>query len=105
VARTCTNARTCWQLRVTSARPGTVTFELDIQKEHTNRLNILHGGTLAALSSYPAVTSLQASVHYTDDIKADLGGSFAVASKGLFATGVSTDINGESSTLNRLTSC
>ncbi|KAK3066036.1 hypothetical protein LTR53_017761, partial [Teratosphaeriaceae sp. CCFEE 6253] len=50
-------------LRVTAARPGVVNFELDIQKEHTvsnavpgseilvdtlqNRLNILHGGTLA----------------------------------------------------------
>ncbi|MCJ1331690.1 hypothetical protein MMC10_008382 [Thelotrema lepadinum] len=60
-------------LRVTAARPGTVNFELDIQKEHTNRLNILHGGTIASM--------------------VDLGGSLAVASKGLFATGVSTDLN------------
>ncbi|KAF4264821.1 hypothetical protein LV164_008295 [Aspergillus fumigatus] len=59
------------QLRVTAARPGTVNFELDIQKEHTNRLSILHGGTIAM----------------------DLGGSLAVASRGLFATGVSTDLN------------
>ncbi|KAH1273150.1 hypothetical protein KXW98_003307 [Aspergillus fumigatus] len=58
-------------LRVTAARPGTVNFELDIQKEHTNRLSILHGGTIAM----------------------DLGGSLAVASRGLFATGVSTDLN------------
>ncbi|OQO10505.1 hypothetical protein B0A48_03802 [Cryoendolithus antarcticus] len=60
-------------LRVTAARPGTVNFELDIQKEHTNRLNILHGGTIASM--------------------VDLGGSLAVASRGLFATGVSTDLN------------
>jgi acyl-coenzyme A thioesterase 13 len=61
------------QLRVTSAVPGRVKFELDIQKEHTNRLNILHGGTIASM--------------------VDLGGSLAVASRGLFATGVSTDLN------------
>ncbi|KAI9933426.1 hypothetical protein ASPWEDRAFT_116338 [Aspergillus wentii DTO 134E9] len=60
-------------LRVTGARPGFVNFELDIQKEHTNRLNILHGGTIASM--------------------VDLGGSLAVASRGLFATGVSTDLN------------
>ncbi|KAM0799976.1 HotDog domain-containing protein, partial [Usnea florida] len=60
-------------LRVTAAQPGAVTFELDIQKEHTNRLGIVHGGTIASM--------------------VDLGGSLAVASKGLFATGVSTDLN------------
>ncbi|KAL1975741.1 hypothetical protein VTN31DRAFT_4133 [Thermomyces dupontii] len=68
----------CWNslldnLRVTAARPGCVNFELDIQKEHTNRLGILHGGTIASM--------------------VDLGGSLAVASRGLFATGVSTDLN------------
>lgn len=41
-----------------------------------NRLKILHGGTIASL--------------------VDLGGSLAVASMGLFATGVSTDLNGTS---------
>ncbi|KAL2005945.1 hypothetical protein VTN00DRAFT_10438 [Thermoascus crustaceus] len=60
-------------LRVTAARPGVVNFELDIKKEHTNRLGILHGGTLASM--------------------VDLGGSLAVASRGLFATGVSTDLS------------
>ncbi|KAJ5778321.1 Thioesterase superfamily [Penicillium odoratum] len=60
-------------LRVTAARPGTVNFELEVQKQHTNRLNILHGGTIASM--------------------VDLGGSLAVASRGLFATGVSTDLN------------
>ncbi|KAJ5480921.1 esterase [Penicillium diatomitis] len=60
-------------LKVTAARPGTVNFELEIQKEHTNRLSILHGGTIASM--------------------VDLGGSLAVASRGLYATGVSTDLN------------
>ncbi|THV79262.1 DEAD-domain-containing protein [Aureobasidium pullulans] len=78
-------------LRVTAARPGVVNFELPIEKHHTvhpylllfpyhssltpyqNRLNILHGGTIASM--------------------VDLGGSLAVASRGLFATGVSTDLN------------
>lgn len=40
-----------------------------------NRLNILHGGTIASM--------------------VDLGGSLAVASMGLYATGVSTDLNGK----------
>ncbi|OHW97980.1 thioesterase superfamily protein [Colletotrichum incanum] len=77
--------------RVTGASVGKVDFELAIQKEHTvcltsrcdfqrslaylikNRLSTIHGGTLASL--------------------VDLGGSLAVASKGRFMTGVSTDIN------------
>ncbi|KAM0524299.1 hypothetical protein ACHAP0_005944 [Verticillium nonalfalfae] len=59
--------------RVTNATNGTVDFELDIQKQHTNRLKTIHGGTLASL--------------------VDLGGSLAVASTGRFATGVSTDLN------------
>ncbi|KAK2739282.1 hypothetical protein FQN57_006617 [Myotisia sp. PD_48] len=61
------------EMRVTAARPGTVNFELDVKKEHTNRLGIVHGGTIASM--------------------VDLGGSLAVASHGLFATGVSTDLN------------
>ncbi|RPA75920.1 esterase [Ascobolus immersus RN42] len=60
-------------LTLTAAAPGRVTFELELQKEHTNRLGILHGGTIASM--------------------VDLGGSLAVASNGLFATGVSTDLN------------
>ncbi|KAK8922154.1 putative esterase C31F10.02 [Metarhizium anisopliae] len=60
-------------LRIVSAQPGRVDFELDIHKDHTNRLSTLHGGTLASL--------------------VDLGGSLAVASTGRFATGVSTDLN------------
>jgi acyl-coenzyme A thioesterase PaaI-like protein len=49
---------------------------------HTqNRLKILHGGTIASL--------------------VDLGGSLAVASKGHYATGVSTDLTGESRVLAR----
>ncbi|KFG80200.1 hypothetical protein MANI_027818 [Metarhizium anisopliae] len=61
------------RLRIVSAQPGRVDFELDIHKDHTNRLSTLHGGTLASL--------------------VDLGGSLAVASTGRFATGVSTDLN------------
>ncbi|KKA26143.1 hypothetical protein TD95_003645 [Thielaviopsis punctulata] len=59
--------------RITAAQPGKVDFELHIQKQHTNRLSIIHGGTIASI--------------------VDLGGSLAVASTGRFATGVSTDIN------------
>ncbi|GAB1316100.1 hypothetical protein MFIFM68171_06310 [Madurella fahalii] len=61
------------QLRITNATEGKVDFELHITKDHTNRLKILHGGTIASM--------------------VDLGGSLAVASMGLYATGVSTDLN------------
>lgn len=60
-------------LRITAAQPGAVKFELPIEKQHTNRLNILHGGTIASM--------------------VDIGGSLAVASRGLFSTGVSTDLS------------
>lgn len=60
-------------LRVIGALRGRVEFELDITKDHVNRLGILHGGTIASM--------------------VDLGGSLAVASTGLYATGVSTDLN------------
>ncbi|KAH8154235.1 uncharacterized protein LAJ45_02003 [Morchella importuna] len=60
-------------LKLTHAEPGKVSFELAVEKQHTNRLGILHGGTIASM--------------------VDLGGSLAVASKGLYSTGVSTDIN------------
>ncbi|EJP65419.1 hypothetical protein ACQRIT_004246 [Beauveria bassiana] len=61
------------RFRVTSAAKGKVDFELDIHKDHTNRLRTIHGGTLAAI--------------------VDLGGSLAVSSHGRWKTGVSTDIN------------
>ncbi|QPC69530.1 hypothetical protein HYE68_000282 [Fusarium pseudograminearum] len=64
---------TVLQFRVISATEGRVDFEVDIQKQHTNRLQTIHGGTLASL--------------------VDLGGSLAVASTGRFSTGVSTDLN------------
>ncbi|KFA68610.1 hypothetical protein S40285_07222, partial [Stachybotrys chlorohalonatus IBT 40285] len=62
------------KFRVVSASAGRVDFELDIHKDHTNRLQTLHGGTIASM--------------------VDLGGSLAVASMGHFKTGVSTDLNG-----------
>lgn len=59
--------------RIVSAAEGRVDFELDIANDHTNRLKMIHGGTIASM--------------------VDLGGSLAVASTGRFATGVSTDLN------------
>jgi acyl-coenzyme A thioesterase 13 len=60
-------------MRITSAVPGRVTFELPIEKHHTNRLGILHGATLATM--------------------VDTSGSLALASRGLYSTGVSTDLS------------
>ncbi|KAK7710418.1 hypothetical protein SLS57_008381 [Botryosphaeria dothidea] len=39
-------------LRITNAVPGRVKFELDIERHHTNRLKILHGGTIASMVTY-----------------------------------------------------
>lgn len=60
-------------MRITAAEPGKVNFELPIEKQHTNRLGILHGATLATM--------------------VDTSGSLALASRGLYSTGVSTDLS------------
>jgi len=60
-------------MRITAAEPGKVNFELPIEKHHTNRLGILHGATLATM--------------------VDTSGSLALASRGLYSTGVSTDLS------------
>ncbi|KPM39592.1 hypothetical protein AK830_g6953 [Neonectria ditissima] len=70
--------------RILGATEGRVDFELDIHKDHTNRLQTIHGGTIASM--------------------VDLGGSLAVASTGRFATGVSTDLNGIQFLLERVRS-
>ena len=94
---------------MTGARPGTVNFELDIQKEHTvcsslltTMLSLLTGCEESSgntswwhNSKYGYVDGVICSVISKILINlVDLGGSLAVASKGLFATGVSTDLNG-----------
>ena len=61
------------RLSVHSPSPGLITFSLPIEAHHLNRLGTVHGGTISTL--------------------VDVGGSLAVASKGLFATGVSTDLS------------
>ncbi|CAG8437296.1 3435_t:CDS:2 [Ambispora gerdemannii] len=61
------------ELNVTSATESKVSLELQVQKEHLNKATGLHGGLIATLI--------------------DIGGSLAIASKGIYNTGVSTDIN------------
>lgn len=61
------------QMKITAAIPGKVNFELPIERQHTNRLGILHGATIAAM--------------------VDTSGSLALASRGLYSTGVSTDLS------------
>ncbi|ORZ25507.1 esterase [Absidia repens] len=60
-------------LRIVNAEAGRVRAEFKVEKQHLNRLQSVHGGLLATV--------------------VDIGGSLVLASKGLFATGVSTDIN------------
>ncbi|KAI9366191.1 putative PaaI_thioesterase family protein [Pilaira anomala] len=60
-------------LKVVNSESGKVSAEFKVEKQHLNRLESVHGGLLATV--------------------VDIGGSLAIASKGLFATGVSTDIN------------
>ncbi|CAG8602850.1 2405_t:CDS:2 [Paraglomus brasilianum] len=61
------------EMKITQATNGKVISELAIEKKHLNRLDGLHGGVTSTI--------------------VDLGGSLAIASKGLYATGVSTDLN------------
>ncbi|KAJ8125151.1 hypothetical protein O1611_g8488 [Lasiodiplodia mahajangana] len=53
--------------------PMVTMMSSQLNQQTANRLKILHGGTIASM--------------------VDLGGSLAVASTGLYATGVSTDLN------------
>lgn len=60
------------KLQITDVRSRFVRAELSIEAAHTNRLKIIHGGVLSAL--------------------VDIGGSLALASEGMFMTGVTTDL-------------
>jgi acyl-coenzyme A thioesterase 13 len=59
-------------LRILAARPGLVRASVRIRSENLNRLGTLHGGAICSLT--------------------DTLGSLALASRGLYSTGVSTDI-------------
>ncbi|SPO30584.1 related to Putative esterase C31F10.02 [Ustilago trichophora] len=60
-------------LRIHNAIPGRIHGTFTIGPQNLNRLGTLHGGCIATLT--------------------DTMGSLAIASKGLYSTGVSTDIN------------
>ncbi|KAL9936867.1 hypothetical protein V8E36_004102 [Tilletia maclaganii] len=60
-------------LKIVKAVPGRVEAVLTIQQHNLNRLQSLHGGLICTLT--------------------DTMGSLAVASRGLYSTGVSTDIH------------
>jgi acyl-coenzyme A thioesterase PaaI-like protein len=63
---------------------GKVVVKMQIQKHQTNRLETLHGGTISTLIDLGG----SAAQDNLSDCR-----SLAAASKGLWATGVSTDIN------------
>ncbi|GAA6062671.1 hypothetical protein JCM10212_000571 [Sporobolomyces blumeae] len=67
------DANSFGHLRVLDAKPGTIWAEMEVQRHQVNRLGSLHGGVIASV--------------------VDTMGSLALSSKGLFMTGVSTDIN------------
>ncbi|KAF9348202.1 hypothetical protein BGX34_002622 [Mortierella sp. NVP85] len=60
-------------LKLVSASKGSILCELDVGKEHLNRLGGCHGGLLSTI--------------------VDIGGSLAIAAEDMHATGVSTDLN------------
>lgn len=64
---------TIGSLSLVSAKPGQITTRLPLAKHNMNRLGSLHGGLICTL--------------------VDTMGSLALASKGLYSTGVSTDIH------------
>lgn len=68
-------------------------MELSIQQHHCNRLQIIHGGTIASLGSSTPFAAPPSNQLVANGRAVDLGGSLAVASRGLYATGVSTDLN------------
>ncbi|KAF9915639.1 hypothetical protein BX616_005676 [Lobosporangium transversale] len=60
-------------LKLVSASKGSISCELQVEKEHLNRLGGCHGGLLSTI--------------------VDVGGSLAIAAENMHATGVSTDLN------------
>ncbi|KAF9937563.1 hypothetical protein BGZ65_001369 [Modicella reniformis] len=60
-------------LKVISASKGSILCELEVEKQHLNRLGGCHGGLLSTA--------------------VDIGGSLAIAAENMHATGVSTDLN------------
>lgn len=60
-------------LSITSARPGLIYGKLAVEKKNVNRLGFVHGGLICTL--------------------VDTFGSLALASKGCYSTGISTDIH------------
>ncbi|KAG0348499.1 Tubulin alpha-1 chain [Podila humilis] len=67
------DALTLSGLRLVSASKGNIVCELDVSKQHLNRLGGCHGGLLSTI--------------------VDIGGSLAIAAEKMHATGVSTDLN------------
>ncbi|PKY27130.1 Thioesterase/thiol ester dehydrase-isomerase [Rhizophagus irregularis] len=61
------------KMTITDVADGKITCELPVEKIHLNRLGIVHGGFLSTL--------------------VDIGGSLALSTKGMYTTGVSTDLN------------
>ncbi|KAG0375108.1 hypothetical protein BGX24_009530 [Mortierella sp. AD032] len=60
-------------LKLISASKGRILCELQVEKQHLNRLGGCHGGLLSTI--------------------VDVGGSLAIAAEDMQATGVSTDLN------------
>ncbi|KAG0370410.1 HotDog domain-containing protein [Gamsiella multidivaricata] len=60
-------------LKLVSASKGSILCELQVEKQHLNRLGGCHGGLLSTI--------------------VDVGGSLAIAAENMHATGVSTDLN------------
>ncbi|KAF9327189.1 hypothetical protein BGZ91_001577 [Linnemannia elongata] len=60
-------------LKLVSASKGKILCELQVEKQHLNRLGGCHGGLLSTI--------------------VDVGGSLAIAAENMQATGVSTDLN------------
>ncbi|KAI7899490.1 HotDog domain-containing protein [Cokeromyces recurvatus] len=60
-------------LKILHSENGKLSAEFQVENKHLNRLGTVHGGLLATA--------------------VDVAGSLAIATKGLYATGISTDIN------------
>lgn len=61
------------QVKILSAVPGKVDFEMEVKHEHTNQGNILHGGLTSTLIDTLTTLALMSTERQTPGVSVDLG--------------------------------
>ncbi|XP_071836502.1 acyl-coenzyme A thioesterase 13-like [Apostichopus japonicus] len=68
-------------VKILSAVPGKVDFEMEVKHEHTNQGNILHGGLTSTLIDTLTTLALMSTERQTPGVSVDLGINFLKAAK------------------------